>query len=340
MAISSDIRRSGPFISTGKETVFPFSFKIISAAHVSVLVSTDGGVTEEALSPSAFTVSLNADQDNQPGGSVKLLEALGKDVRLSIVSDAPYLQPMVLTNRGGFYPETLNDSADNIVIQTQQLNERLSRAITVPATSENTPEQLMKNILDVANHAQEYAVLAADTLRQTQELADHVDTVVVQTGETVKAEVIAVGDEQKAQVVAEGDAQVGRVTAAGDSTLWQEGLGCQEQTWTLADAVTAGTAVTIPNGMQYVVGRHHLRLSWNGLQLFPDENFDEIGTADTMSGKFSCAFDMAAGDVINAWTPALGSGVAAEAIIAANNATDAVAELSRKVVYKDEESAS
>ena len=96
MAISSDIRRSGPFVGTGKETVFPFSFKIISAEHVSVLVSTDGGVTEEALSPSAFTVSLNADQDNQPGGSVTLLEALGKDVRLSIVSDAPYLQPMVL----------------------------------------------------------------------------------------------------------------------------------------------------------------------------------------------------------------------------------------------------
>ena len=328
MAISSEARSAGPFIGTGSETEFPFSFKILSADHVKVVLSKDGGATEEEVSKTSFSVGLNADQDNNPGGKVTLNSKLGSGERLSVISDAPYLQPMVLTNRGGFYPETLNDSADNIVIQTQQLKEQVGRAILVPYTSNETSESLLSSILDVAAHAQEYSDQAAETLRQTQALATKVDTMVVQTGETVKSEVIAVGD-----------AQVDRVIAAGESTLWQQGLGCQERTWTLADAVTAGTAMTIPTGMQYIVGRHHLRLSWNGLQLFPDENFDEIGTADTMSGQFSCSFDMAAGDVINAWTPALGSGIAAEAIIAANDASEAVAELSRKVVYKDAESA-
>ena len=340
MAISSEARSAGPFIGTGSETEFPFSFKILSADHVKVVLSKDGGATEEEVSKTSFSVGLNADQDNNPGGKVTLNSRLGSGERLSIVSKAPYLQRMVLTNRGGFYPETLNDSADNLVIQIQQLREMLIRALLVSYTSDQTPEQLMKSILDVAAHAQEYADQAQETLRQAQELAATVETSVVDTGNAVKEEITGVGNEQKDLVTAEGDAQVARVTAAGDETLWQEGLGCQEQTWTLAESVAAGTAITIPSGMQYVTGRHHLRVSWNGVMLYPDENFVEVGEADKKSGQFKVLFDMDAGDVLDVWTPALGSGLAADAIAEAQSASDAVAELSRKVVYKDEESAS
>ena len=42
---------------------------------------------------------------------------------------------------------------------------------------------------------------------------------------------------------------------------------------------------------------------------------------------------------MDAWFASLGTGSVTEAIEAANAATDAVADLSRKVVYKDQESA-
>lgn len=163
MAISSEARSAGPFIGTGSETEFPFSFKILSADHVKVVLSKDGGATEEEVSKTSFSVGLNADQDNNPGGKVTLNSKLGSGERLSVISDAPYLQPMVLTNRGGFYPETLNDSADNIVIQTQQLKEELTRAVKVPSTSADTPEQILKDIFDTQANAHASATAAANS---------------------------------------------------------------------------------------------------------------------------------------------------------------------------------
>ena len=128
--------------------------------------------------------------------------------------------------------------------------------------------------------------------------------------------------------------------AAADTTLWQSGIACQECTWTVAEEVTADTEITIPNGLQYMVGRKHLRVSWNGLMLYPGENWDEVGEADAMSSKIKVHFGLSVGDVMDAWVASLGAGGVTEAIEAANAASDAVAELSRKVVYKDAESAS
>lgn len=338
MSVSETPRKAGPYACNGSAREFPFEFKVFSSSEITVLTAGSDGA--DVVVPDGYSVYLNPDQDMSPGGTVTFTTAPAAGTALAILSNVAYIQPMVLTNQGGFYPETLNDSADRLTILIQQLLERLNRVIYVPATSSQTPEQLLTSIIDIAAHAQEYADLAAKTLEQTQALASRVDTMVVETGDAVKAEVIAVGDGQKSIILAEGDTQVQRVLDASDEALWQEGLGCQEKTWTLAEAVTAGTAITIPDSMQYIVGRHHLRLSWNGLHLFPEENFNEIGDQDHKSQQFSLAFDAEAGDLLNAWTPALGSGIAAEAIIEAQNATDAVAELSRKVVYKDEESAS
>ena len=74
--------------------------------------------------------------------------------------------------------------------------------------------------------------------------------------------------------------------------------------------------------------------------LYPGDNFTEVGDVDTMSSRISLLFALSTGDVINAWVGTLGAGDVSEAIATANAASDAVAELSRKVVYKDAESAS
>jgi hypothetical protein len=72
--------------------------------------------------------------------------------------------------------------------------------------------------------------------------------------------------------------------------------------WTAQAAITAGTSITLPNSMQYVVGAKQLRVAVNGVILMKPQNFAEVGTAGDVSTTITIAFDLAEGDEIMAWT--------------------------------------
>lgn len=172
MAITSELRRAGPFTGDGAQTEFPFTFKVFEPEEVAVMVSTDGGASESQLETTAYVCELNEDQDTSPGGTVTLNSPLAQDARLSILSQVEYTQPMVLTNRGGFYPELLNDSADRAVVLIQQLAEKVDRAVIVPSNSEDTPIEIAAEIFqaredsNAAKEAAETAQAAAETARE------------------------------------------------------------------------------------------------------------------------------------------------------------------------------
>ena len=143
----------------------------------------------------------------------------------------------------------------------------------------------------------------------------------------------------EAQLTAHTDAQIARIDDKTDSVLAVNATGCAEKTWTLTADISANTEITIPGEIYYVVGRHHLRVGYNGLQCYIGTNFTEVGNTDTKSNKFKLTFDAKAGDELDVWVAALGKADVADAISTAQAANDAVAELSQKVVYKDAESA-
>lgn len=153
MAISTELRRAGPYTGDGAQTEFPFGFKVFEASQVSVVTSSEDGLTDVVVDPSSYSVTLNDNQDTSPGGTIRLTTALAAEKNLSILSAVHYVQPMVLTNRGGFYPEVLNDSADRAVILAQQNREILGRALTVPATSTETPAEMTGRLLEAADTA-------------------------------------------------------------------------------------------------------------------------------------------------------------------------------------------
>lgn len=161
MAISSETRRAGPFQGDGVQTQFEFEFKIFDPSEVRVMVSTDEGLSESELDSDAYSCVLNDDQDTTPGGTVTLNEALAVGTTMSILSAVPYLQTMVLTNRGGFYPDMLNESADRAVILTQQLLETVERTMKVPSTSEETPEEVVERLMAAQEDARVQADAAA-----------------------------------------------------------------------------------------------------------------------------------------------------------------------------------
>ena len=312
MAISTESRRAGPFTGNGVQRDFPFAFKVFSADQVKVVVSAGNGE-----------------------GSV-----------LAILSAVPMVQPMVLTNRGGFYPSTLNDSADRAVILAQQLSERLDRAVTVDATDTMTPSELKQKLLDAATDATivakgyaESAKASADAAAKSAASASNAVTGLDAKAEELIKVLEGKGNEQSRLVEAEGDEQVRRVEAAAADAIALEGLGGAETSWVLSVNVSAGSAITIADGHKYVVGRHHLRVSWNGVVLYLEKNFNEIGTVDSLSNSFSLTFDVKTGDELDVWIAPLGRKDVADAIATAKSAEEAVAELSRKVVYKNQESA-
>ena len=137
MTINSEIRKVGPFIGNGTASAFPFTFKVFQASDLEVVrleVSTN---VETVLTlNSQYIVTLNVDQDSNPGGTVNLIGgALGSGYTLTLTSDVPYLQPTDLTNQGGFYPDVINDALDRATIQIQQQGVEINRSFRLPISS-------------------------------------------------------------------------------------------------------------------------------------------------------------------------------------------------------------
>lgn len=129
MSISSSNRKAGPYVGTGITTAFPFSFKVFQASEV-VVIRTDliGAETTLTLTTD-YTINLNANQDANPGGTINMLIAPPSGYLLTATSGLQDLQPVTLTNMGGFYPKVINDALDRVTILIQQLSEKVSRAV-------------------------------------------------------------------------------------------------------------------------------------------------------------------------------------------------------------------
>jgi hypothetical protein len=134
MTISSTTRIAGPFIGNGTASAFPFTFKVFAATDLDVIKLTVSTGTESTLVLTTdYTVSLNGDQNSNPGGTVTLTAgALASGFTLTITSDIANLQPTDLTNQGGFYPEVITDSFDRATIQIQQIADIGDRTLKIP----------------------------------------------------------------------------------------------------------------------------------------------------------------------------------------------------------------
>ena len=162
MTISSPVRIAGPYIGNGTATVFTFAFKVFTAANLQVVrVDTSTGLESTLILNTDYTVSLNTDQDSNPGGNVTLLAVLAVGFNMVITSDIANLQPTDLTNQGGFYPEVITDALDRATIQIQQMADELTRSIKIPITDGLSLDMELPSTTDRAN---KYLVFDANGL--------------------------------------------------------------------------------------------------------------------------------------------------------------------------------
>ena len=169
MAVDYIKRLAGPYTGAGQKT-FTFSFLIFTEEDVYVAVASDNESNPSNLNfGTDYTVSMNADQQSAPGGSITLSVALTQGQILVIGSAVDYTQTLDLTNYTRFPPERITKELDRIVVQIQQLVEITGRVLTVPATSSTTPAEMIEQLLSAQQEAQQYANAAAASATSAEE---------------------------------------------------------------------------------------------------------------------------------------------------------------------------
>lgn len=132
MTISSQNRQAGPFVGNDTATAFPFAFKVFIASDLQVVRTNSAGVESTLVLNTDYTVTLNSNQDSNPGGTVTLPTALATGYKLTATSSIAPLQATDLTNQGGFYPKVITNALDKLTILIQQILNGLGRSIKFP----------------------------------------------------------------------------------------------------------------------------------------------------------------------------------------------------------------
>ena len=215
MTISSEVRKAGPYDGNDVTTSFPFSFKVFSADDV-VVVLTDPAGIETTLTGSGtdYSVTLNADQDTAPGGTVEKISALATDYLLTITSSVPNLQPLDLTNQGGFYPKVINAALDRLTILAQQNAEQIGRSVKVPISSSVTPDSLIAQLTQDAATA----AAAASSASASETAAAASEGAAAGSATAAAASATAADASEAAAAASESAAAASATTAANMAT--------------------------------------------------------------------------------------------------------------------------
>lgn len=138
MTTPSTERKAGPLLGTGAQTTWPFTFKVFAATDIAVTIANSLGLETALTYGVDYSVSLNANQDTSPGGTVTYPisgSALPVGSTLTIIGNLPYDQPLDLPAGGNFSPLAIENELDRLTMQVQQLRENLARALQVRVTS-------------------------------------------------------------------------------------------------------------------------------------------------------------------------------------------------------------
>ncbi len=220
MTISSNIRKAGPFVGNGTASTFAFSFKVFQASDLEVVrLNVSTSVETILVINSNYTVSLNADQNSNPGGSITLTAgALASGFNLVITSDIENLQPTDIVNQGGFYPDVIEDALDRATIQIQQLQEAVDRSAKLPITSSADADALVADIVVLADN-QENIDIVATNIESVNTAATNIAAIIAAPDEASDAAASALAASGSATAAAASESAAAASAAAAAASL-------------------------------------------------------------------------------------------------------------------------
>lgn len=248
MTISSTSRKSGPYVGNGSTSAFPFDFKVFRAEDIRVVLADTAGAESDLALTTDYTVTLNPDQNANPGGTITTQVALAAGWRLTLTSAVPDQQPTDITNMGGFYPQVIEDALDRLTILLQQAAEQLGRAVKVPISSSLNPGELIAQLtasvaeaVTAAETAGNAALSAEDSAEAAQAAAASAESKVSLTG--------AYADPSWITSLSGAKLNAGSVTTAKFAADAKAPYaGAADSATTAGSATTASTANAIADG--------------------------------------------------------------------------------------------
>ena len=154
------------FEGNGAATQFPFSFRVWEESQLVVSLTSPQGETSRAT---GWTATLS-----DSGGTVRYLHKgapLPGGWKLAIVRNMPFCQDIDLVSGARFDPQVMEDGLDQAAAERQQLLEQLSRAVILPPTSEQSPQEVVDGIRADRERAERAAGNAAASAQDTAQNA-------------------------------------------------------------------------------------------------------------------------------------------------------------------------
>lgn len=165
MAVTEESSVSPLYVGDDSETDFAFNFRVLDDDDLLVVLysAEDGGETilEKDVD---YTVALT--DGGLTGGTVTTLVAPSGTEKLRIARKTPKDQQVAILNQGAFFPSILVGAWDKAMLLIQELSDKLDRAVKVDLTSADTPEDLvdeMREAIQTAEDAETKADAAVAT---------------------------------------------------------------------------------------------------------------------------------------------------------------------------------
>lgn len=156
MTIASTLTKKH-YEGNGITKEFPLPFHLVDKTHIFAVIKKNKEIQEVTKN---FSVDLVKKIFTYPLTG----EALPKGTKLTVYRKVPLTQIVDLENAGAFHPEVLeNDGFDRIVMQIQQLDEEISRALKLDITDERDKEGLVDALLIARDEAVQAAINAKNS---------------------------------------------------------------------------------------------------------------------------------------------------------------------------------
>lgn len=137
MTLASSTAKSGPYACNGVTVAFAIGFACFAATDLYVVRTDTDGLDTYLTYVTDYSVALNADQTNSPGGTVTLAAAPATGFKVTILRNVGLTQGTSLPNQGGWYPKVVEAAFDRLTMMVQQLRERVDRSLQVGVTDAN-----------------------------------------------------------------------------------------------------------------------------------------------------------------------------------------------------------
>lgn len=226
--ISTEIRRSQTYVGTGDVNSYTFPFRVFAADQVKVYVRAADAASGTLLDTTQYSVTLASASAQTVGGTVTLSAPLAAGAKLVILSNIPYTQLLALQNQGAFNAEDLNAAWDKNTALSQQLLDRLDRAVLAPELGDRTPEQFTQALFDARDEAVAKAGEAANSASASATSASGAAASAAAAAysaveaeasknaiNVTKEQVTAEGPKQIAAIQTEGGTQISNVQSVG-----------------------------------------------------------------------------------------------------------------------------